>query len=69
VARFAKLTGPQHGDAGTEAASEVTGVVFNPSGRRLYFASQRAFGTGVVYEVRGPFRRERRHTRRKQGGR
>ncbi len=66
VARFAKLTGPQHGDAGTEAASEVTGVVFNPSGRRLYFASQRAFGTGVVYEVRGPFRRERPRKRKRR---
>jgi secreted PhoX family phosphatase len=66
VARFAKLTGPQHVDAGTEAASEVTGVVFNPSGRRLYFASQRAFGTGVVYEVRGPFRRERPRKRKRR---
>jgi len=66
VSRFAKLTGPQHGDAGTEAASEVTGVVFNPSGRRLYFASQRAFGTGVVYEVRGPFRRERPRKRKRR---
>jgi secreted PhoX family phosphatase len=57
VARFLKLTGPQHGDPDTEAVSEIAGVCFNPTGNRMYFASQRAFGTGVVYEVRGPFRR------------
>lgn len=56
VARFLKATGPQHGDPDTEAVSELAGVVFNPAGERLYFSSQRAFGTGVVYEVRGPFR-------------
>jgi uncharacterized protein len=56
VARFLKLTGPQHGDPDTEAVSEVTGVCFNPAGNRMYFSSQRAFGTGVVYEVSGPFR-------------
>ena len=57
VSRFAKLTGAEHGDPGSEAASEVAGVCFNPSGDRMYFASQRAFGVGVVYEVTGPFRR------------
>ena len=56
VARFLKLTGPQHGDPDTEAVSEVTGVCFNPAGNRMYFSSQRAFGTGVTYEVAGPFR-------------
>ena len=59
VARFLKLTGPQHGDADSELSSEIAGVVFDPSWRRLYLASQRAFGTGVIYEVRGPFRRHR----------
>ena len=59
VARFLKLTGPQHGDASTEAASEVAGVCFNPKGDRLYFSSQRAFVSGVTYEVSGPFRRRR----------
>ena len=59
VARFLKLTGSQHGVAGTEAMSEVTGVIFDPSGTRMYFASQRAFGLGVVYEVTGRFRLER----------
>jgi secreted PhoX family phosphatase len=56
VARFAQLTGTQHGDPDTEAASEITGVAFEPAGHRMYFASQRAFGVGVIYEVTGPFR-------------
>ncbi len=57
VARFLKLTGAQHGRG--DAISEVTGPVFDPSGTRLYFSSQRAFGLGQVYEVVGPFRQER----------
>jgi uncharacterized protein len=56
VSRFIKLTGPQHGNASTEAASEVAGVCFDPSGSRMYFSSQRAFVNGVTYEVSGPFR-------------
>jgi len=56
VARFMKLTGPQHGDPDTEAVSEVAGVCFNPAGDRLYFSSQRAAVTGITYEVSGPFR-------------
>jgi len=56
VSRFLKVTGPQHGQGDTDASSELAGVVFDPSGRRMYFASQRAFFTGVVYEVTGPFR-------------
>ena len=59
VARFAKMTGPQHGDPSTEAVSEVAGVCFNPAGDRLYFSSQRGFVTGITYEVSGPFRRRR----------
>ena len=55
VARFLKLTGIQHG-VGGDAMSEVTGPSFDPSGRRLYFSSQRAYGLGVIYEVTGPFR-------------
>lgn len=44
---------PDHRD------SELTGVAFDPSGRRLYFSSQRG-GTGrsddgVTFEVTGPF--------------
>lgn len=44
------------------ANSELCGVCFDPSGRRMYFTSQRGGGTrrsagpGIVYEVRGPFR-------------
>jgi len=57
VARFLKLTGTQHGSG--EAISEVTGPVFDPSGTRLYFSSQRAFGLGQVYEIAGPFRQKR----------
>lgn len=57
VSRFLSVTGPQH------EGSELTGVVFDPSGRRMYFASQRAFpesdllpGPGAIYEITGPFR-------------
>jgi uncharacterized protein len=59
VSRFLSATGPQH------AGSELTGVTFDPSGSRMYFASQRAFGTGAtlgpgaIYEVSGPFRGSR----------
>lgn len=42
-------------------SSEITGPAFDPSGRRLYFSSQRGslrgndFGLGITYEVSGPF--------------
>jgi secreted PhoX family phosphatase len=39
--------------------SEITGPAFSPDGRRLYFSSQKganAAGTGVTWEVSGPFR-------------
>ena len=51
--RFAKLVGPIH------AGSEITGPALDPAGERLYFSSQRSFGGGVTYEVRGPFRTSR----------
>lgn len=40
--------------------SEITGPVFDPSGTRLYFSAQRSpgqdfFGSGVTFEVTGPF--------------
>ena len=57
VGRFCKFTGPQHGEPGTEASSEIAGVCFNPAGDRLYASSQRAFFSGVLYEVAGPFRK------------
>jgi uncharacterized protein len=50
VSRFLKLTGAPHGN------SELAGVVFDPSGTRLYFSSMRAYGQGAIYEVSGPFR-------------
>ena len=63
VARFAKLTGSEHFPPEAEIASEVAGACFDPSGDRIYFASQRASGFGAVYEVTGPFRRRRRRPR------
>jgi secreted PhoX family phosphatase len=59
VARFLKVTGQQHTGAGGPISSELTGVSFDPSGTRMYFSSQRGFGTGVTYEVTGPFRTQR----------
>jgi uncharacterized protein len=47
-------------------ASEITGPAFSPDGSRLYFSSQRGVGataTGITYEVRGPFRTQRRPRR------
>jgi uncharacterized protein len=39
--------------------SEIAGVAFDPSGRRLYFSSQRGSsgrnGGGITYEISGPF--------------
>lgn len=40
-----------------QQGSEITGPAFDPAGRRLYFSSQRGEGTGITYEVTGPFRR------------
>lgn len=39
-------------------ASELTGPAFNPAGTRLYFSSQKGgpAGSGITYEVAGPFR-------------
>jgi uncharacterized protein len=43
--------------AGIEGrGNETVGVVFDPSGTRLYFGAQRSFTWGAVYEVTGPFR-------------
>ena len=59
VSAFLSVTGPGH------RGSELTGVCFDPSGSRLFFASQRASetplgpdeaGPGAIYEVTGPFR-------------
>jgi secreted PhoX family phosphatase len=59
VSPFVRLPGPEHGVANPTplpTTSEVTGLAFSPDGTRLYFNSQRAYGLGVTYEVRGPFR-------------
>jgi len=53
VAEFLQVTGPEHSEG------ELCGAIFDPSGTRFYFSSQRAFGPGVIYEVTGPFRQER----------
>lgn len=53
VSRFLSVTGRAHRD------SELTGAAFDPSGRRLYLASQRAERDGIIYEIAGPFRRSR----------
>jgi uncharacterized protein len=64
------ITAPTDGSAGVVApflgitgttGSEITGPAFDPSGRRLYFSSQRGTregqpGTGITFEVTGPFR-------------
>jgi len=67
VSPFVRLGGPDH-----PPTSELTGVVFDPSGERMYFSSQRSFppverpdgapsefgiiALGATFEVTGPFR-------------
>jgi len=54
VAPFLRLEGAAAaGPAGT--GNELAGVAFSPAGDRMYFSAQRAFSSGVTYEVRGPF--------------
>jgi hypothetical protein len=62
VSPFLRFTGPAHQVSGG-SSSEVCGVVFDPSGTRMYCTSQRAHpsvsgapGPGAVYEISGPFR-------------
>jgi hypothetical protein len=62
VSPFLRFTGDAHPVVG-EFKSEVCGVIFGPSGTRLYCTSQRAYppgpgapGPGAVYEISGPFR-------------
>ncbi len=42
-----------------QSGSELAGPAFGP-GNRLYFSSQRGNGSGITYEVTGPFRRRAR---------
>jgi hypothetical protein len=62
VSPFLRFTGDAHPVEG-EFKSEVCGVIFDPSGTRLYCTSQRSYppgpggpGPGAVYEISGPFR-------------
>lgn len=41
-----------------QEGSELAGPAFSPAGDRLYFSSQRGDGSGITYEVSGPFRRK-----------
>lgn len=51
VARFLTASGSLH------EQSELTGVCFDPSGKRMYFGAQRSLGgPGALFEVSGPFR-------------
>lgn len=60
AAAFAQVSAEAHGN------SELTGPVFDPSGSRLYFTSQRAkypgetAAAGIVWEISGPFRKTRK---------
>ena len=57
VAPFLRLTGTTHETGFAPIGpSELAGVIFDPSGSRLYFSSQRGYSFGVIYEVSGPFR-------------
>ena len=53
VAPFLQLPGDEHRN------SELTGPVFDPTGRRFYVASQRSTPAGRIFEINGPFRRTR----------
>ncbi|MCB0829850.1 MAG: DUF839 domain-containing protein [Solirubrobacterales bacterium] len=63
VAAFCEATPEAHKD------SELTGPVFDPTGSRLYFSSQRAkfpgesASAGIIYEISGPFRKTRTEPR------
>jgi len=65
ISRFVRAAGPRHdGSREGTRASELTGPVFDPSGRRFYVTSQRATNeagvvVGEVYEISGPFRLKR----------
>jgi len=59
VAAFCQVSFEEHKN------SELTGPVFDPTGSRLYFTSQRArfpedsTSAGIIYEIRGSFRKTR----------
>jgi secreted PhoX family phosphatase len=53
ISKFCNLDPNQH------AGSEATGPIFDPTGKRFFFTSQRYMGAGAVFEIVGPFRTER----------
>jgi hypothetical protein len=55
VAPFLRLTG-EAAVGLPSLGNEMSGVIFAPNGERMYFAAQRAYGFGAIYEVSGPFR-------------
>ncbi|HEX8205957.1 MAG TPA: alkaline phosphatase PhoX [Solirubrobacteraceae bacterium] len=68
IAPFLSVEGPRHiYNNLVLGPTELTGPIFDPSGTRFFFTSQRARqtttgdepGPGEVYEVTGPFRLER----------
>ena len=68
VAPFVRIGNADGSVPPEHQGSEMAGVVFDPSGTRMYFSSQRAYlyvpGTpaadGALYEVQGPFRLPKR---------
>jgi secreted PhoX family phosphatase len=65
VSAFLRLDPAVHGAPGS---NETSGAAFDPTGTRLYFAAQRSFGAGAIYEVSGPFRVSRPAPPLKPGG-
>ena len=57
VASFVRLDPTVHSGI-PGLGNEICGVIFDPSGTRMYFSVQRSFQFGVVYEVTGPFRQD-----------
>lgn len=53
ISRFLKITGTRHF---VPSQSETVSIAFTPDGSRMYVGSQRYNGTGILYEISGPFR-------------
>jgi hypothetical protein len=64
VSPFCRLGFPDGSPATDHQGSEMAGVVFDPTGTRMYFSSQRAYphvpdtpaADGALFEITGPFR-------------
>lgn len=48
-----KITGTDHF---APSQSEVVSIAMSPDGTRMYVGSQRYRGSGILYEISGPFR-------------